>query len=101
MGRTYNRAVMVDVSPATWTYSPGEEALRWAVLHAATAHTFRRVTGNITVTSAICDMGADHLLLGVEAAMLDDECVLHNNYHAVPISCTSQGKIQCVPHILY
>jgi hypothetical protein len=73
----------------SWTISTTENAQFIAEHIQSTGQTFTKVQGQITVTSSLCQLGVDHLVLLVEAESANgiNECLVYNNYYTLPILC--------------
>ena len=57
------------------------------------AKTFTGLSATVLLGRTICDMGADHLHVGVVSTNPDVyECVLYNNFYAHPILCLDEGE---------
>ena len=82
VGKRYECTKMADVTPP-WTF-PKDKPEQ---VVGGSPKTFLEIKGVLTLNAVVCDIGVDHLLVGVQRASQKREKMLHNNFWSFPFKC--------------
>ena len=97
-GATFSALEATDITPSqnAWVFTYPMNAKHFTALHTTKAPLkFTEVTSKVTISTELCKMGVDHVVLGVlvKNPALDEDCVVYNNYVVHPITCSlNPGK---------
>ena len=97
-GATFNTLLATDITPLedAWQFTDSTNAGHFTAAHAVqTPLTFTGVATLVNLPAELCQMGVDHVILGVidNRTQSPRDCILYNNYVAHPVVCSSDpGK---------
>ena len=97
-GAAFSALEATDITPPqdAWDFTHPKNAEHFTAAHVTkTPLKFIEVTTKVTISSELCKMGVDHVVIGVlvRNPALGEDCILYNNYVVHPIVCSvNPGK---------
>ena len=76
----------------SWNLNSSDVAKLSASHLKSSSHDFYNVSTSVVVSRVMCEMGVNHLMLGVEPEDGVAECITYNNFYPHPITCAGMGK---------
>ena len=95
-GAALDFQLAIDITPSNWHFSPDSNSHFTKTHFKGQILPFLGGQVEVVIPERVCgDNGVDHLFLVVESTRLP-ECLLYNNYIAVPIQCKLMKGIDYV-----